>query len=725
VARSSEVGVESDYVVTVSVTAASTDSGLSLFTVNGVNVLDGSVVDVASDVSSVLVAVETSSDLASYTVSGASGLLVGENFVSVSVRAQDGSVRVYSAKVVKARPLSSDVSLASLTVNGSAVVEGAVVDVVYGTSSVVVSAVASDVNASTQVFGVSGLVVGLNTVSVRVTAEDQSSRVYEFQVRVARSNNTGLLGVSVAGVALSLADLAVTVAPAVSSVEVSAVASDGDASVSVSGNTALSFGLNIVSVRVVAADGVASRVYQVAVTRTPYSSDKRLGSLRVNGVVTAVGSTVSVEPGVTAVSVVASAVDPDASVDVFGASGLVAGDNTVSVRVTAADGSTESYLFTVFVRPVSTDASLKLFTVNGEPVVDGGLVQLDGVNDFVSVVAQANSVYAQSVVVSGSTGLQFGLNTVSVSVTAESGLVAVYQVGVFYPDVADVTLKTFTVDGVAVDGDTVNLPSGTTDVEIVAESTYGGEVVIEGGNDLVPGDNELNVTVTALDGETSETYTVNLNVALSSDATLAEFTINGEDAFDNATVEVESGTTEVEIIAVPTEANATFEILGNEDLQPGENEIIVLVTAHDGETVIEYAAFVLVLPSQDVTLATFTVNGEDVEDGQVVELEANTTDVDVVAEATDPDAVVEVQGDSELQVGENELVVTVTAADGETVGEYTVILNVAVNNDTSLAVFTVDGGDVADGDVVELDSGVTDVEVVVEATDPDATVEVV
>ena len=714
-----------DYVVFVSVTAASTDAGLSLFTVNGVNVLDGSVVDVASDVSSVLVAVETSSELASFDVSGASGLVVGENFVSVSVTAQDGSVQVYSAKVVKARPLSSDVSLASLTVNGSSVAEGDVVDVVYGTSSVSVLAEASDVNASTQVFGVSGLVVGLNTVSVRVTAEDQSSRVYEFQVRVARSNNTGLLSVSVAGVALSLSDLAVTVAPAVSSVVVVAEASDGDATVTVSGDSGLSFGLNTVLVTVVAADGVASRVYEVAVTRTPYSSDARLGSLRVNGVVTAVGSVVAVEPGVAAVSVVASAVDADASVEVFDASGLVAGDNFVTVRVTAADGSSQDYLFTVFVRPVSVDTALKVFTVNGEPVVDGALVELDGSADFVSVVAQANDVYAQSVVVSGSTGLQFGLNTVLVTVTAESGLVRVYQIGLFYPDVVDVSLKIFTVDGVAIEGDTVNLPAGTTDVEVIAESTYGGEVTIEGGADLQPGDNELIVTVSALDGETSETYSINLNVAFSSDATLSEFTINGEDAFDQATVEVESGTTEVEISAVPTEANATFEVLGNEELQPGENEILVLVTAHDGETVIEYRAFVLVLPSQDVTLSTFTVNGEDVEDGLLVELEAYTTDVEVVAEATDPEATIEIEGDSELEVGENELLVTVVAADGETVGEYRVTLNVALNNDTSLAIFSIDGGDVVDGDVVELEAGSVEVDVVVEATDPDALVEVV
>ncbi|MFZ4064737.1 MAG: hypothetical protein ACOYJ7_00360, partial [Rhodoluna sp.] len=274
----------------------------------------------------------------------------------------------------------------------------------------------------------------------------------------------------------------------------------------------------------------------------------------------------------------------------------------------------------------------------------------------------------------------------------------------------DVTLKTFTVDGIPVSGDTVNLSEGTTDVEIVAESTYGGQVIVVGGTDLLPGDNELNVTVNALDGETTETYTINLNVALSSDATLSEFTINGEDAFNEVTVEVEAGTTEVEIVAIPTEVHATLEIFGNEDLQPGINEVIVQVTSHDGEHAREYLSFVYVLASQDVELSTFTVNGEDVEDGALVELEANTTDVEVIAYAADLDAIVEVQGDSELQAGDNELFVTVTAADGETVGYYIVTLNVAANDDTSLSVLMINGGDVADGDVVELESGVSEVE---------------
>ena len=140
--------------------------------------------------------------------------------------------------------------------------------------------------------------------------------------------------------------------------------------------------------------------------------------------------------------------------------------------------------------------------------------------------------------------------------------------------------------------------------------------------------------------------------------------------------------------------DATVEVVGGADLVVGDNELVVTVTAADGETTQDYTVLLVVAASTDTSLAVFAVNGSDVVDGDVVELEAGSVEVDVVVEATDPDALVEVVGDSELLVGENELVVTVTAADGETVASYTVILVVAASTDTSLAVFTVNGSDV-------------------------------
>ncbi|NBR24861.1 MAG: hypothetical protein EBU08_14035, partial [Micrococcales bacterium] len=140
-------------------------------------------------------------------------------------------------------------------------------------------------------------------------------------------------------------------------------------------------------------------------------------------------------------------------------------------------------------------------------------------------------------------------------------------------------------------------------------------------------------------------------------------------------------------------------------------------------TTATYTVTLTVPANNDASLSTFTVNGADVADGDVVELEPGVVSVEVVAEATDAGATVEIEGGSELVVGDNELVVTVTAADGETVQVYTVTLVAKANNDVTLATFTVNGNDVNDGDAVELEIGSTEVEVVAEATDLDATVD--
>ena len=121
-------------------------------------------------------------------------------------------------------------------------------------------------------------------------------------------------------------------------------------------------------------------------------------------------------------------------------------------------------------------------------------------------------------------------------------------------------------------------------------------------------------------------------------------------------------------------------------------------TAADGETTQEYNVLLVVALSADTSLAVFQVNGNDVADGDQVDLEPYTTEVEVTVETTDANASFEISGGTDLQSGENTLTVTVTAADGETTQEYNVLLVVALSADTSLAVFQVNGNDVADGD---------------------------
>ncbi|NBQ20083.1 MAG: hypothetical protein EBU13_10795, partial [Synechococcaceae bacterium WB5_2A_257] len=209
---------------------------------------------------------------------------------------------------------------------------------------------------------------------------------------------------------------------------------------------------------------------------------------------------------------------------------------------------------------------------------------------------------------------------------------------------------------------------------------------------------------TAADGETTAEYNVTLNVALGNNTDLAVFTVNGSDVQDGDSVDLDAYTTEVEVVAEAVDPDATVEVSGASDLLAGANDLVVTVTAADG-SVVEYNVVLNVALGNSVELSSFQVNGSDVQDGDVVELPALTSDVEVTVETVDPDATVEVSGDSGLVVGENTLTVVVTAADGETTAEYNVTLLVAANSDTSLATFQVNGSDVQDGDVVDPPSG--------------------
>ncbi|NBW74140.1 MAG: hypothetical protein EBR26_07070, partial [Microbacteriaceae bacterium] len=319
-----------------------------------------------------------------------------------------------------------------------------------------------------------------------------------------------------------------------------------------------------------------------------------------------------------------------------------------------------------------------------------------------------------------------GQNELVVTVTAANGDVQSYVVVLDVAANNDVSVSSITVNGVEVsDGDALELDNGTTDVEVdVVTSDVDADVVVVGDVGLVTGENTLTITVTAADGETTADYTITLIVLPSSDVSLEVLQVNGVDVADGDVVEVEPGVSEVDVEVVTSDPDATFEVFGASDLVAGVNDVVITVTAADQVTVVDYTVSVVVPLSDDVSLAVFQVAGSDVEDGDVVELAAYTTEVDVVVEASDPDATVEVDGGSDLVVGENTLTVIVTALDGETVASYVVTLVVALGDDTSLAVFQVNGEDVEDGAVLSLAPGTTEVEVLVETSDPEAIFEV-
>ena len=231
------------------------------------------------------------------------------------------------------------------------------------------------------------------------------------------------------------------------------------------------------------------------------------------------------------------------------------------------------------------------------------------------------------------------------------------------------------------------------------------------------------VTVTAADGETTADYEVVVTVeevVLSDDATLESFTVGGLDALEGA-VTLPAGTRAAVVSVVTTDPFATFVVEGGSDLVPGENTILVTVTAADGETTADYEVVVTVEEVEvgtDAGVNSITVAGQDGLEGSI-QVGVGTRAVRVIVETTDPFASFTVDGNTDLQPGENTITITVTAADGETTVEYLVTVVIPeLSDDTSTELLTVNGLEVADGDTIDLASGTSRVSVKVVTTDP-------
>ena len=704
------------YEVNVDVANSPNDTGATI-TIDGTEWVSGNV-EVPALTTSVVVGVTTSDSAATFEVTGADDLKPGRNEVVVEVTAVDGTIGTYTINVDVA--INTDASLSTFTVNGVDVIDGEVVDLVAGTEEVDVNVITTDADADFVVTGGTGLVDGENELKVTVTAADGTT-VEEFTVtlNVLISNDTSLAVFEINGEPVE--DQSEVELPALTDeVDVVIETTDVEATYEISGDTNLEPGLNILTVTVTARDGTTLD-YNVTLN-VLYNTDTSVQSILVNGEDRAVGEVVELDPYTESVDVDVLTSDPAATVEVVGDTDLAPGENQLLITVTAADGETVEEFEIILNVLYNNDTSLSTFKVNGVDVEDGSTVELNPFTSSVEVTALPTDADA-TVVIDGDTELVAGENTLVVTVTAADDSTLEYTITLNVAFNTDASVKKIRINDVGVtSGDVIKLEYLTETVDVEVETTDADATVsITGDEGLVSGENELVVTVTAADEITSIDYTFTLLVALSDVTTLSVFQVNGIDVEEGAVVDLEPGTTAVEVIAEATDSDATVVINGNEDLVTGNNELTVTVMAADEETFYEYVVTLVVAPGTNTDLAVLTVNGTEVVYGDEVELEAGTTEVEVEVETQDPEATFTVEGDSGLVSGDNYLVVTVLAADGETSAEYVVILKVLYGTDTSLASLIIDGNEYSAGDVVELPEDTTEVDVLVETTDPEAT----
>ena len=375
----------------------------------------------------------------------------------------------------------------------------------------------------------------------------------------------------------------------------------------------------------------------------------------------------------------------------------------------------------------SDDASA-VVTVNGEVLANGGSTEVDWGTTSVAVSATTTDIRATYTVL-GASGLRTGSNVIRVVVTAPNGTTTQETlITVVVRANIDTSVSSITVDGFEVeDNDHVDLEPLTTSVAVgVVTTDPDATYVISGGTGLIPGENDLYITVTAGDGVSVQSYYVVLNVLPNTDTSVSSFTVNGVDVADGDVVAVDAFTESVDVAVTTTDPNATYVVDGDSNLVVGENTLTMTVTAADESTTMDYTVTVVVAPSNDASLdkafvtfvdeagATQTVQ---IVDGDEVYLPSNTQSVDVSVTPTDSESTFEIEGGSGLSVGSNDLIITITAPDGEVQEVTTVALIVAVG-DVTTSSFTVNGAEVEDGMVVDVEPGTEFVEVVVETTDP-------
>lgn len=209
----------------------------------------------------------------------------------------------------------------------------------------------------------------------------------------------------------------------------------------------------------------------------------------------------------------------------------------------------------------------------------------------------------------GKVSLKEGSNTVEVVVTAEAGNTETYKLNIKRrtaeeeaQNASDATLKNLGINPKEYDFSgfkkdqteySAEVPNEIKTVEIYAEATDSkAQITGTGEIELNEGANEAKVEVVAQDG-TKKTYTITITRKASEVATtsldntkfgLSVLTIVGQTispAFKNDvysyTVGVKEDLASLDIKATATDSDAKIEIVGNENLQQGENTITVIV----------------------------------------------------------------------------------------------------------------------------------------------------
>jgi len=572
-----------------------------------------------------LITVEVNGEsVASGAQSGDIDLNVGDNTITLVALAEDGeTTKTYTITIERLRSSNANLSQLSLS-NGTLSPAFASNTTSYSAnvnqSAITVTPTMADpmaamkVNGTTVTNGAASQSIPLNigntAITVVVTAQDgTTTKTYTINITRTISANADLSGLALSNGTLSpsfgsgTTVYTASVGNNVNSITVSPTTADGNAVVTVNGvavdsgaasaSLPLVVGSNTIAVAVTAENGTTTKTYTITVTRAK-NSNADLNDLTLsNGALipsfipgtfkTSVDHQVS---SVTVTPTVSDAVYAAATVSLYASNGmlvsgpfavtsgtaspslpLTVGSNTITVLVTAQDGTTKTYSVTV-TRGASSNADLSNLTLSSGALIPAfagtytanvgystdSVTVTPTLSDAVSASVTA-SVYDDSGTLAGgpftvlsgtaspSLPLSVGNNAITISVTAQDGTVRTYRVtvtraasslanlsglvlsdGTLSPAFEAGTTQYTASVGAGVSDITVTMTVADADKATTTTSIYNSaETLISGPFDmssgtaavslpLQAGSNEISIVVTTREG-TAKTYTVGITRA--------------------------------------------------------------------------------------------------------------------------------------------------------------------------------------------------------------------
>lgn len=355
------------------------------------------------------------------------------------------------------------------------------------------------------------------------------------------------------------------------------------------------------------------------------NSDATLKSLSVDGYTLSpsfsannTSYSIKVPSNVSSINLSAISNSDKAKIEGIGNVSLTGNVTNVVVKVTAEDGTVKSYNIKIE-RESSTvkssDATLKTLDVSGYTLIPGFKSNVNTYSIKVknnitglNVKAIANSDKA-SVSISGNKNWKEGNNTITIKVTAEDGSVNNYIVNVERESSeskkddsksSDNYLKELTIQSSheikpkfnkSVMSYNITVPYEVEKLNLNAiTSEKNAKVEITGNEKFKVGElNVVEIKVTAEDG-TVRIYSLNVTRSTTSSKTgLKNIEIKDVELsplFNSNTLEykakVKGNKDKLDISATTIDSNSKFEIIGNENLKVGHNNILIKVTDEQG-----------------------------------------------------------------------------------------------------------------------------------------------